>query len=300
MVTTDRSQVNIRLERELLEELDEMADAESLDRAELCRRLLREGLRRERVDIAVRRYREGLVSASRAAEMARISLYEMLDRIHKEGIPYEVEPEVFQRIDAMIAERRGHAAVREDSPGYTTAVRGDADGDRAIGALREQFRPDRVRTLFVGESSPAGGTHFYRADSNLFRATREAFAAAMGEDTVPAGPAFLHFFRDQGCWLVDLAERPVNRMRGRPRKDAVDQGVQQLAGLIAATHPERIVAVKASIASAVRKAASAAGFDGELVGLPFPVRQWRSVYIRELAAAMRDRGETPSVRRGRR
>jgi len=300
MVTTDRLQVNIRLERELLAELDEMAGAENLDRTELARRLLREGLRRERLDIAVRRYREREVSASRAAEMARVSLYEMLDRIHEEGIPYEVVPELFGRLDEMVAGRRGKAAVREESVGYGAPPRADAtelpagagesrgDAVSYIDELRAQFRPDQVRWLFVGESSPAGGTHFYRANSNLFRATQEAFAQALGAG-VPSGPAFLHFFRQHGAWLVDLADRPVNRMEGRSRNETVKAGVERLSRLIAESRPERIFVVKASIAPAVRHAATAAGSDSELVELPFPVRQWRSAYIRELAAAI---GET--------
>ncbi len=102
MVTTERPQVNIRLERELLDELDELATAESVDRAELTRRLLRDGLKRERVHHALDRYRGGEVSAARAAELGRISLYEMLDRIHDAGMPYELEAGDLQRIDATL------------------------------------------------------------------------------------------------------------------------------------------------------------------------------------------------------
>lgn len=42
---------------------------------------------------------------------------------------------------------------------------------------REDYLPDAVQVLFIGESPPAGGTFFYRANSGLYRATREAFAA---------------------------------------------------------------------------------------------------------------------------
>lgn len=284
MVTMDRPQVNIRLERDLLQELDEMAEAESLDRAELVRRLVREGMKRERVDLALRRYRDGEVSSGRAAEMARISLYEMLDRIHEAGIPYEMDPEDLQRIDGMLGVRRQRAAVGEERAGYGTEPRHDAES--GIDALREQFRPDGVRWLFVGESSPAGGTHFYRANSNLFRATQEAFAAALGSD-VPSGPAFLHFFRERGYWLVDLASEPVNRLSAEVRSAAVEAGRDRLARLLSETRPERIVAVKASIAADVRAAAQSAGFNGELLELPFPVRQWKSEYVRRLAEALR-------------
>lgn len=286
MVTTERPQVNIRLERELLDELDELATAESVDRAELTRRLLREGLKRERVHHAMDRYREGEVSATRAAELGRISLYEMLDRIHEAGIPYELDAGDLQRIDATLGaggRRARSVAVGEEWARYGTGPR--ADDESGIDALRDQFRPERVRWLFVGESSPAGGTHFYRANSNLFRATQEAFAKALGAD-VPTGPAFLHAFRDRGCWLVDLASEPVNRLSDEARRAAVAAGRERLAQLIGDTRPERIVVVKASIATDVREAACAAGSEGEILELPFPVRQWKAEYVRRLAAAL--------------
>lgn len=277
----ERPQVNIRLERDLLAELDDLAQAEQLDRAELARRLLRQGLARERLDVAVRQYREGSVSAGRAAEVARVSLYEMLDRIHQEGIPYELDSEELARIGETVT---GIGGVAEARTPYGAGPA--ADKASGIDQLREDFRPSDVRTLFVGESSPAGGTHFYRANSNLFRATHEAFEVAFGADAVPEGPRFLHWFRDQGCWLVDLADRPVNRLPGRPRKDAVDAGVDRLAGTIRETRPERIIVIKASIGKAVRQAADAAGHGGDVAELPFPVRQWRSLYVRQLAALL--------------
>ncbi len=284
MVTTERPQVNIRLERELLDELDELAAAESVDRAELARRLLREGLKQERVQHALDRYREGEVSAARAAELGRISLYEMLDRIHKAGVPYELDEGDLQRIDAMLSSGSPRIAVGEERGSYGTLPRPDAE--TGIDALREQFRPEGVRWLFVGESSPAGGTHFYRANSNLFRATQEAFAQALGADA-PSGPAFLHFFRERGCWLVDLASEPVNRLGEGERRAAVENGRERLVGLIGEVKPGRIVVVKASIAADVRGAAEGAGFEGEILELPFPVRQWKSEYVRRLAAAIR-------------
>jgi predicted HTH domain antitoxin len=279
---TERLQVNIRLERELVDELDELARAESLDKAELVRRLLRDGLKRERSRLALDKYREGGISAGRAAEVARISLYEMLDRIHQAGIPYELDPDELVRIRDRVPPRRVRTAAREASTPYSSSPPA-IDSD--IEELRRQFRPDRVRWLFIGESSPAGGTHFYRANSNLFRATQAAFAQAFGQD-VPPGAAFLHDFRARGAWLVDIANRPVNHLEAGERARAVAAGVDRLSDVIAETKPDRIFVVKASIARDVRKAAGKAGHTGEIVELPFPVRQWRTAYSRELARAL--------------
>ena len=72
--------------------------------------------------------------------------------------------------------------------------------------LRRRFLPERVRVLFVGESPPAAGSFFYAADSELYRATRDAFEAALPRfrnvDT------FLKAFAESGCYLVDLSLDP--------------------------------------------------------------------------------------------
>ena len=147
--------------------------------------------------------------------------------------------------------------------------------------LRRSYRPDRVRLLLVGESSPASGRFFYRANSNLFYATRDAFSRAFGD--MPSGEAFLHEFKRRGAWLVDLADRPVNRMRGRPRADAVDAGIDRLAEMLREHRPELVIGVKATLEGAIRRAAHAAGLEPERVHvLQFPVRQWRAAYIRDL------------------
>ena len=71
------------------------------------------------------------------------------------------------------------------------------DTKSGIEELRGLYRPERVRLLLVGESSPAGGTHFYLANSNLFQATREAFVLALDETGIPSGGGFLEFFATQ-------------------------------------------------------------------------------------------------------
>ena len=178
-----------------------------------------------------------------------------------------------------IFERLGRTPAHQD-----VALEGAVDsGTTDPGeALRQRYRPDDIVVLFVGESAPAGGTFFYQADSNLFRATREACTLAFGN--VPDGPAFLWWFRDKGFWLCDLADRPVNRNRGRPRKLEVNAGVAGLAAVIADAQPDFVVSVKTSIETEVRQAAERAGFAGNrIVVLPFPLYQWRDVYVRELA-----------------
>ena len=164
-----------------------------------------------------------------------------------------------------------------------------ADADSGVDELRVRYRPRRIRTLFVGESSPAQGTHFYRANSNLYRATHEGFVAALGVDAVPSGEGFLRIFASRGCWLVDLADRPVNDMAARERAAAVRAGIPRLAGLLAETKPRNVVVIKRDIASVVDEAIDLAGVKRpQVLALPYPLRQWRAEYVRALAEFVRD------------
>ena len=227
----DRQQVNLRLERELVDSLDDLAQDAHVDRTEVARRILTDGIARARMERAVRDYAAGQVSAWKAARRAGVSLYEMLDAVHQAGIPYELDP------DDLAAARSGGASTRvaEASPAYGGDDPSAPSAD--IAQLRERFRPAVVRMLFVGESSPAGGTHFYLANSNLFRATQAAFVAALGADAVPDGASFLPWFRDRGCWLVDIAGAPVNQLSDTARREAVEAGVPALATILRTATP---------------------------------------------------------------
>jgi hypothetical protein len=285
----DRQQVNLRLERDLIEALDDLARVDHTDRTEVARRLLVDGVQRSRVEHALRDYSQGRVTAWRAARDAGISLYEMLDRIHEAGIPYELDPQALARIDARLdrsAKAEGSSRIAEQPERYGSS--GISDSDTGIEDLRNRYRPERVEILFVGESSPAQGTHFYRSNSNLYRATRAAFAAAYGDDMVPQGEAFLRYFRDHGCWLVDLADAPVNQLGKTERRAAVERGIARLADVISEASPSRVIAVKRDIAGPVRRAQALAGVEAELTVLPFPVRQWATHYVEGLVGVLAD------------
>jgi len=158
----------------------------------------------------------------------------------------------------------------------------------SIDALRDRYRPWKTRLLLVGESAPASERHYNRA-ANLYRATREAFAAALSVSPPPEGEDFLAWFSELGCWLVDLADEPVNRSLPSDRVRAVGAGVPALAETLRVLQPERVVVVLRRIAPAVRRAASMAEFDDRAIDvLPFPTRQWRPVYVDQLAGIVRD------------
>jgi predicted HTH domain antitoxin len=90
MAQLKTEQLNVRLPKSLLQGLEEMAAAEHVDRTAIVRKLLTEGLARHRLDRALRLYGEGRISKARAAEMANVSIYEVMDEIERRGlrVPY--------------------------------------------------------------------------------------------------------------------------------------------------------------------------------------------------------------------
>ena len=138
--------------------------------------------------------------------------------------------------------------------------------------LRRRYRPEDVRILFVGESPPASGRFFYRADSGLYRAVRDAFMRAFPgiEET-----DFLASFQSLGCYLVDLCGTPVDRMESGQRKRMCQDGEPRLRRLISRFRPGIIVVVVRSIEANVNRARLRANWKGHHLALPYPGRWFR-------------------------
>ena len=110
--------------------------------------------------------------------------------------------------------------------------------------------------------------------------------------TPPDGSAFLGWFRELGCWLVDIAEQPVNRLPVHDRELVVRKGIARLTEILRQTAPDRVVVLVRRIAPDVRRAAALAGLDERAIDvLTFPIRQWRSTYVEQLAGIMRHVGD---------
>ena len=138
--------------------------------------------------------------------------------------------------------------------------------------LRRRYRPSRIRILFVGESPPASGRFFYRADSGLYRAVRETFVRAFPS---LRNTHFLDSFCSLGCYLIDLCGEPVDDMTPDARKQACGRGEKRLAQKVRALQPKTIVTVVRSIGTNVRHAQERAGWSGCYVELPYPGRWHR-------------------------
>jgi len=144
--------------------------------------------------------------------------------------------------------------------------------------LRRRYRPDDVRVLFVGESPPAGGTFFYRANSKLFDATREAFEAAMPR--LRREDDFRVAFQRLGCYLDDLCLVPVNHLEMRDPKRLAERelGVAPLARRMKKLDPDLVCVVMKDINGDIARARRRAGLDVDHEALPFPGRH-RPQYV---------------------
>ena len=85
--TTKSIQINLRVPGEVASDLDALAEQERASRIDLARQILLEGIANRKRALALRLYREGKVSKSRAAEIAGISLWEMMDLIDQAAFP---------------------------------------------------------------------------------------------------------------------------------------------------------------------------------------------------------------------
>jgi len=153
--------------------------------------------------------------------------------------------------------------------------------------LRRGYRPEEVRVVFIAESPPAGGTFFYRANSKLYYATREAFEAAI--PSLRREDDFLDAFKRLGCYLDDLSPRPVNHldMNDPERRQARRDGVAPLARRMRRWSPRAAVVVMKAIVPQADEALARAGHADVLhEALPFPARH-APHYIEQLRDVVR-------------
>ncbi len=85
--------VSVRLSEETLAEVDRLADLLKTDRSEALRRFIERGLREARIEAALAELRRGAVSIGYAAEMAGLTLYEMLDVAASHKVPWTYQPD---------------------------------------------------------------------------------------------------------------------------------------------------------------------------------------------------------------
>jgi len=139
------------------------------------------------------------------------------------------------------------------------------ENTKVVETVRAQYRPERITTLFVGESAPYSGAFFYCGDSAMLRHMRRAVELVLGESD-----NFLETFKAYGWYLDDLVLTPVNQLTKSQRKAKCLDAQKSLADRIATYQPEAIVSVLMFIKPFVDTAAIRAGNNAPRYAVPFP------------------------------
>jgi hypothetical protein len=119
--------------------------------------------------------------------------------------------------------------------------------------LRESYKPDSIRVLYIAESPPSGGTFFYAMNSNLFRCIKSAFIKVFGEK-ISDNTSFLKFFVINNFYLEDLCVEPVNDKSDAERIVLRQQGIEPLSQRIKSYSPTAIIILMKGIESEVKDA----------------------------------------------
>ncbi len=80
-------QLNIRIPPKLVRDLDEISKAEQLDRTTVVKHLLQDAIKDWKLTYALRLYREDRITKERAAEIADVSIYEIIEAARQRTIP---------------------------------------------------------------------------------------------------------------------------------------------------------------------------------------------------------------------
>lgn len=78
--------ISLRLPRETVEKLDELADKERKDRSSLIREILEHGVKEKNLDHAVELYWRGQITGWRASQLSGISLWNFYKILAEKGV----------------------------------------------------------------------------------------------------------------------------------------------------------------------------------------------------------------------
>lgn len=78
--------ISLRLPRETIKKLRELADKEGKDRSALIREILENGVKEKNIDHAVELYRTGQITGWKAAQLAGVSLWNFYKILADKGV----------------------------------------------------------------------------------------------------------------------------------------------------------------------------------------------------------------------
>ena len=82
--------LTVRTKKKFIQEIDQLASIKGVDRAQIIREILERGLEKEKIKVAIELYQEGN-SLERAANLANVNIWDVLDAIYSLGIPKKID-----------------------------------------------------------------------------------------------------------------------------------------------------------------------------------------------------------------
>lgn len=209
-MNADRSeQVNLRLEEELVREIERAAQEEALDRGTMVRRLLRDGLRGWRKERAILGYQAGRLSIGRAAEDAGLTQWELMDELRARHIAHPLSAE---DVGEWFREEEGFRTTIEWMGRKITTL---ADIPPDGGILLVGISPRQ-------ESIDAG--HYYQGRLGR-RLWKRLERAGLLKEPIPGRED--DAFHRAGHGLTDIVKRPL-REKERPERGELEAGAELL------------------------------------------------------------------------
>ena len=99
-------QVNLRLPEGIISDLNWIAQEEQIDRTSVVRKLLNDSIKRWRLNHALTLYEKGQITKGRAAEMADVSIYDVLDELRLRGrVSHYTVEDLQEDLTELLAER---------------------------------------------------------------------------------------------------------------------------------------------------------------------------------------------------
>lgn len=131
--------------------------------------------------------------------------------------------------------------------------------EAAFEEIRKQYQPEKVKLLFVTEAVQPGKVFFYRKNSNVFRAVKEAFVQVFGE--FKNDDEFLNLFKESGCYVDYLCPGLINGLSAEVRQQVRTAGVKPLSERLALFQPVVVITVMKVLEKEVKAAIQLSGID---------------------------------------
>jgi hypothetical protein len=158
----------------------------------------------------------------------------------------------------------------------------------AFEEIRQRYQPEKVQILFITEAIQPGKVFFYRKNSNVFRAVKEAFAQVFGEFT--DDEEFLKLFKETGCYVDYLCSDLINGLPAEVRQKARTAGVKPLSERLALLQPQVVITVMKVLEKEVLEAIQLSGIGSvefsKAVAFPAHSKTNADKCVRELVVVL--------------